>query len=234
MEFNTKDIIIYSTLVILVILVIYILVKQKKNCENFDVNNVNNNAAINSLGTIAANIMNTTTGTLTMPADTTVFTGDATITGSLTATALSQFFIDLVLPSGMIVSYNSTTVPAGWALCDGTIPTGSTTATPDLRGRFIIGDTGTNFTATAIASAYTLGITGGAEQHTLTVAEMPAHSHNMTANPNNSQWTGWAMPTWGLLGSGTNTPSEPTTITGGGSPYNIMPPYYVLVYIIKL
>ena len=231
MEFNTNNVIIYSTLVILVILVIYLLVRQKKNHENFDVNN-NNISAITNLGTIAAQIMNTTTGTLTIPADNVDITGSLTAP-SLTATKLTATSFNL-LPSGLIVAYNSIIAPAGWALCDGTTPTGSSTPTPDLRGKFIIGNTGTNYTSTATSSTYTLGNTGGEEQHTLLVAEMPAHAHDMIANPNNSQWTGWNMQTWGLLGSANNTPSLPTTVTGGNTPHNNMPPYYVLVYIIKL
>src|SRR6185436_2450639 len=82
--------------------------------------------------------------------------------------------------------------PAGWLLCDGRavsrtaypalfgalstvwgVGDGSTTFNlPDLRGRAPIGaGTGTGLSARA------LGASVGAETHTLTTAQMPAHNH---------------------------------------------------------
>ena len=67
-------------------------------------------------------------------------------------------------PVGFIGLWSGTvaTIPAGWALCDGT------NGTPDLRDRFVAGAGG----------AYTPGDTGGADSVTLTTAQMPAHSHS--------------------------------------------------------
>ena len=214
MEFNTKDIIIYSTLVILVILVIYLLVKQKKNNENFDVNNVNT-SAINNLGKIAAQLMTPnpdgTTGTLTIPADTTAC-------NALTATTFN------LLPTGLIVAWNNaSTIPSGWILCDGN------NNTPDLRGRFILGaGVGGNDMNNNPLPEQTFGTNGGEVNHTLVIAEMPKHNHNLATMDYN---TG---------GSSTNAyrsqyGSLPqTSYQGGDAPHNNMPPYYVLVYIMKL
>ena len=58
----------------------------------------------------------------------------------------------------------STAIPTGWLLCDGT------NNTPDLRDRFIVG----------AGNSYVIGATGGEATHTLTVAEMPSHSHGAT------------------------------------------------------
>src|SRR5690606_15176336 len=57
---------------------------------------------------------------------------------------------------------------------------GSTTFNvPDLRGRVPVGlDNMGASDAGRLAAANTLGGTGGAETHTLTVAEMPSHGHN--------------------------------------------------------
>ena len=52
-------------------------------------------------------------------------------------------------------------VPSGWQLCNGQ------SGTPDLRNRFVVGVGGT----------YAVGATGGADQVTLSVEQIPAHSH---------------------------------------------------------
>jgi len=60
------------------------------------------------------------------------------------------------LPSGTIVAYYGTDVPAGWVLCDGrTLPNGR--RTPDLRNRFIMG--------MDPAAGTPLGASGGSTGH---------------------------------------------------------------------
>ena len=225
MEFNTNNVIIYFTLVILVILVIYILVKQKKNSnstrENFDTTNINfdttniNTDAINNLGLICAQIMNSTTGTLTIP-------NNVNITGNLSAATFN------LLPAGIVVSYNSIIAPTGWALCDGTIPIGGTTNTPDLRGRFILGyyNSNTNTSvppipATKNISTNKLNQINGSENITLQVGQIPYFPQTQTGGNITNLNPG---PYGGTSNGGTQ----------GGTSINIMPPYYVLVYIIKL
>ena len=72
------------------------------------------------------------------------------------------------IPIGGIIMWkgSTTNLPAGWALCDGS------NGTPDLRDRFIIGGGG----------SYPQNSTGGAATVTLTVAQMPAHSHTGTTD----------------------------------------------------
>ena len=53
-------------------------------------------------------------------------------------------------------------IPTGWVLCDGT------NGTPDLRDRFIMGAT----------SDSNVGEIGGENEVTLTVEQMPAHTHS--------------------------------------------------------
>jgi microcystin-dependent protein len=62
----------------------------------------------------------------------------------------------IIMWSGSIIS-----IPSGWALCNGS------NGTPNLQDRFIVG----------AGSGYSVGATGGADSVTLTVNEMPAHSH---------------------------------------------------------
>lgn len=87
---------------------------------------------------------------------------------------LAQIISDLhsritnAIPAGIIAAWSGTiaTIPTGWVLCDGT------NGTPDLRGRFIVGAGG----------GYTVGDTGGANSVTLSVAQVPPHSHNIASH----------------------------------------------------
>lgn len=52
--------------------------------------------------------------------------------------------MNAVLPSGFIGWFKRTTAPKGWAICDGrsvTLSDGTTTQTPNLIGRYILGAT---------------------------------------------------------------------------------------------
>ena len=72
------------------------------------------------------------------------------------------------IPIGGIIMWNGSSVPDGWALCDG----GS--GTPNLSGRFILGSgKGAGLTSRSVGS------TGGTEKHKLTVNQMPKHSHEV-------------------------------------------------------
>jgi len=141
------------------------------------------------------------------------------------------------VPVGTVVSYFSTTAPLGWLLCDGALLPNDQkydklrsmvgNNTPDMRSRFIVG-TGQG----SGLSNHPLTQTGGEETHTLSVNEMPAHSHGIQLG-NNTQygpdnWVQHSDPNGGNWGI-TNTYN-----TGGNQPHNIMPPFYALTYIIKI
>src|SRR5207245_3301451 len=75
-------------------------------------------------------------------------------------------------------SGSAATIPAGWALCDGT------SSTPDLRDRFVVG----------AAGAYAVGNTGGAASHTHDTAigtpsssSSGAHAHTTAAGTSGSE-----------------------------------------------
>lgn len=92
------------------------------------------------------------------------------------------------IPRGVIVVWHGSvaTIPTGWHLCDGTA------GTPDLRSRFVYGaggDTNTKATVvsgwdTAADGHWNVGLTGGEENHVLSIAEMPSHLHTGTATTN--------------------------------------------------
>jgi microcystin-dependent protein len=90
-----------------------------------------------------------------------------TASDSTTAVATTAF-VHAVLPTGIIVMWNSTaaSIPAGWQLCNGS------NGTPDLRGQFVVGAGG----------SYTPGDTGGASSVTLSANTMPIHAHELTGS----------------------------------------------------
>jgi microcystin-dependent protein len=92
-----------------------------------------------------------------------------------------------LLPVGSIIMWNGTTVPAGWALCDGgsyALMDGSGNVTaPNLMDRFIYGADATGGTGAAVGT-YTSGSgsNGGGVTHSLTVANLPGHQHEAGSN----------------------------------------------------
>lgn len=125
------------------------------------------------------------------------------------------------VPSGCILAYfgEAETVPEGWAVCDGQ------NGTPDLRGRFILG----------ASETHPMGETGGAEEVTLTAAQMPNHSHE--CNYTLIQYDGGTRKIdYSIADRSLGNPAGQvnTKTTGGSQPHPNMPPYYALIYIMKL
>lgn len=124
---------------------------------------------------------------------------------------------------GMIMIYNQTTnIPSGWALCDGKIY--GTYTVPDLRSRFILGEsTGKPYGT----------LPGGEETVTLDTRHIPAHSH--MANVVGTDQDSFADGTCNVGGdtiTNDNSQNIRTSGTAGsGNSHNNMPPYYVLAYI---
>lgn len=108
-------------------------------------------------------------------------------------------------------------------------------------GRFIVG-AGVNTNSDQAGNELTdhpsrlddkIKAVGGAEKHTLTVAEMPSHDHrgNNVGTSANRGATNMLHP-WD---SGTKgEPSQGVEPSGGNQPHNNMPPYIALFYCKKL
>jgi len=101
----------------------------------------------------------------------------------------------------------------GWAICNGN------NGTDNMDGVTFIG-WGANYGI--------IGDTTGAETHTLTINEMPAHSHNIAKY--NVDTTGSFLAD----ASGTSTGTVATQSTGGGQSHNNMQPSGVFLIIKKL
>jgi hypothetical protein len=110
-----------------------------------------------------------------------------------------------VVPSGVIWMWSGSiaSIPAGWALCNGS------SGTPNLMDRFIVGAgsayapgaTGGSLT-TSEAGSHTHGEFGTTEFTALTVAQMPAHQHTGTTDPNGSH--NHALPRSAIGAGGAN------------------------------
>jgi microcystin-dependent protein len=145
-----------------------------------------------------------------------------------------------------LVSFNF--APQGWALCNGQfLPinqnqalfsllgttyggNGQTTfALPDLRGRVPM----------HVGGGFTQGQAGGQEAHTVTVAEMPAHNHLVSASTvagNAADPTILAPFSNGYGAFASPTTLHPATVAnvGGSQPHENRQPYLVLNWCIAL
>jgi microcystin-dependent protein len=153
---------------------------------------------------------------------------------------------------GEIRMFAGNFAPAGWMFCEGQLlPISenetlfqligttyggdgeSTFALPDLRGRIPVHQ----------GNGFILAETGGAEEITLTVSQIPAHSHPFLASGNNATTTNAAgnvpatTPNYTpYIAATANTALNPQSIsaTGGSQPHTNFQPYLCVDFIISL
>lgn len=163
--------------------------------------------------------------------------------------------LEKAIPVGTIAMYGAERDPEGWMRCDGRLldrnsyaklfaaigaAYGSTSSTnfrlPDIRERSVVG-TGTK---------YNVGDKGGAATVTLSINQMPAHTHDIgeSEDPTRRFQSRTANQDIGIGSSGytylTSTGnnggsrSPIATSVGGSQPVDIRSPYFGLPYIIKV
>lgn len=150
-----------------------------------------------------------------------------TVAGSVTA---QQFVGWNTCPIGSIIAWLKTytntpqTLPVGWMECHG-----GTVIDPvsPYYGQTLPNLMDNNY---FLRGASTSGGTGGEDTHTLSVTEIPAHTHNVA--------TSTGAQTGNRIAN-TNSASNESNIatdngTGGGTAHENKPPYYNVVWIIRI
>jgi microcystin-dependent protein len=188
-------------------------------------------ASVSSAGAISGSSLSVGSGAITggsLNVSLGAITG-GTITGT-------TFVGNGTIPVGGIIMWSGSisSVPTGWALCNGS------NGTPDLRDRFIVG----------AGNSYNPGNTGGANNVTLDLTQIPSHTHpvtdpghtHLTANTsvainNGGGYGAGSGSGLGPIGNTTITASAFTGIgvgnTGGGQAHENRPPYYALAFIMR-
>ena len=155
---------------------------------------------------------------------------------------------------GEIRMFAGNFAPAGWMFCEGQLlPISEFTTLFNLIGTTYGGDGQSTFALPGLrgriplhfGGGFTLAETGGAETITLTVQQIPAHSHAMLGTNNFADKTspqgsvGGKASVVNASAYGTDEPTTPVSpasvsSVGGSQPHNNFQPYLCVDFIISL
>ena len=152
---------------------------------------------------------------------------------------------------GEIRMFAGNFAPVGWNFCDGSVlPISDYTALFNLIGTTYGGDGQTTFALPDLrgrlpihqGSGFVLGGNGGVEQVTLTVPQIPAHTHVATAqsaggsssSPAGGVWAGSNANQYSSNNSNATMKAGDIGATGGSQPHNNLMPYLCVNFIISL
>lgn len=140
--------------------------------------------------------------------------------------------------------------PKGWALCNGQLlPINQNQALFSLLGTTFGGDGRVNFalpdlrarTPIHVGNGHTLGERGGEQAHTLSIAELPQHTHVLNGNSNPADANNPTGAYLSTVNNGYTAPSNlaalgPTALAniGGSQAHLNMQPFLTLSFCIAL
>lgn len=142
--------------------------------------------------------------------------------------------------------------PKGWALCNGQLlPINQNQALFSILGTTYGGDGRVNFALPDLrgrsplhwGNGFVLGERGGEAAHTLTANEIPAHTHQVVADPGQPTQVVPAGHLWAAQSANGYTPSPTSPVAmspqsvsavGGSQPHANLAPYTVLNFAIAL
>jgi len=168
-----------------------------------------------------------------------------------TATVKGKEFIGAgSVPIGTVMMWSGRTrsIPQNWRLCNGDYISKTTYSTlykvytfvgpnphgadvgdtfklPDLRSKFITG------AGAGGTPEYAVGNTGGENSVTLNITQIPSHNHSLD---NRILTEGVPGPGFGGQTIDSSAPIATTGDTGGGQPHENRPPYYALLYKVRV
>ena len=153
--------------------------------------------------------------------------------------------VSVAVPVGTIIMWYglTSTIPYGWEICDGTASVHNPNIMkPNLMGRFPVG------LSTEDSNYNKPGVTGGNNQVTLEINNIPQHNHVYTADDNSEGkfasvetgfpqvYQGASEAVTGTAGSSGNQGVAKAYLTskvGGNKPIDNRPAYTVVTFIIK-
>lgn len=147
--------------------------------------------------------------------------------------------------------------PKGWALCNGQLlPINQNQALFSLLGTTYGGDGRVNFSLPDLrsrvpihtGSGHTLGERGGEQAHTLSISELPTHTHGFTAQtaavgaaanatqiaPTSNYWANSGKSVYSTLPGNAVMSPQAVANTGGSQAHQNMEPFLVLSFCIAL
>lgn len=126
--------------------------------------------------------------------------------------------LQIAVPTGAVMAFDLPECPRGWSEFEA------------LAGRVILGSgEGNRDELDRLLTPREYTQYGGAETHTLSESEIPAHSHTFTDDYYATVDGGQGIGGSGQRGDPSGPQTEDrTAVVGGGQPHNNMPPYYVL------
>jgi len=146
--------------------------------------------------------------------------------------------------------------PAGWAFCNGALlPIAENDTLFNLIGTTYGGDGQTTFalpnlssrypihqgTSPTTGTTYTIGEFAGSESVTVTVNQLPQHTHpaacsigGNSGTPGNSVWAKPSTAMYSATSAPTSMAANAAGITGGSQPHENMMPFLCVSFIISL